>query len=340
MTTTDPSTPGVLPRGRPELPPVHGRQPVRARPDRPAVRGHAGRPPARREVRHDPVACADHLQGVMAAHGITDLVDRGRRLAAPHLAAADEALDQLTAANLRLEAAADRRRNLPDEVVDAPPIRAGRAAIRRQLAQNQHVAAQRELAGDLEHRQTGSPGWTGWVVAGIVAVIETVVTLRIFNVDLTDLTWTAVPWLALSGGLVLFNHQVAGYLGEKRRAARETRDAAIRLNTNGFHGFHEHPGTARHRRPETRMDQAGSPGSPRRPRRSAIPDGPSGWPWRSTGCRSGCSWPGSTCGCSRPPAGCGPRRLRLCLPADRRRGARVPAVGADRRAVLAGQRPR
>ena len=113
-----------------------------------------------REVRHDPVACADHLQGVMAAHGITDLVDRGRRLAAPHLAAADEALDQLTAANLRLEAAADRRRNLPDEVVDAPPIRAGRAAIRRQLAQNQHVAAQRELAGDLEHRQTGSPGWT------------------------------------------------------------------------------------------------------------------------------------------------------------------------------------
>jgi len=245
MTTTDPSTPGVL---QPDDPNYRQFMAASQFEPEPIARQFAGMLVATcpREVRHDPVTCADHLQGVMAAHGITDLMDRGRRLAAPHLAAADEALDQLTAANLRLESAADRRRNLPDEVVDAPPIRAGRAAIRRQLAQNQHVAAQRELAGDLEHRQTGSPGRTGWVVAGIVAVIETVVTLRIFNVDLTDLTWTAVPWLALSGGLVLFNHQVAGYLGEKRRAARETRDAAIRLNTNGFHGFHELPGTARH----------------------------------------------------------------------------------------------
>jgi hypothetical protein len=40
-----------------------------------------------REMRHHPVACADHRQGVLAAHRITDLMDRGRRLAGPHLSA-------------------------------------------------------------------------------------------------------------------------------------------------------------------------------------------------------------------------------------------------------------
>lgn len=62
--------------------------------------------------------------------------------------------------------------------------------------------------------------------------------MRIFNIDLTAFSWSWMPWIALTVGLVFFNHNVAGYLGEKRRAARETRDAATRLHTHAVHRMH------------------------------------------------------------------------------------------------------
>ena len=197
------------------------------------------------EIRNDAEACAHHLQGITAAHGLTSLRGEGRRRAEPHLAAADEALDALTDSTDQLEAAVQQRQALPDEVVDAQPQRGSRADIRRQLSQNQWLAGQREMVGDREHLQPGKPHWwIGWPVAIIVAVIETVVTLRIFNVDLTHVSFSALPWLALTVGLVFFNHNVAAYLGEKRRIARETVDAATRLNTAAVHRMHR-PGDIR-----------------------------------------------------------------------------------------------
>jgi len=162
------------------------------------------------DIRDDPRASARHLQGMTAAHGQTSLRGEGRRRAEPHLAAADEALDGLTESTDELHALAQERQALPDQVVDAQPQRGTRADIRRQLSQNQWLAGQREMVGDREHLQPGKPGWVGWVVAGLVAVIETVVTLRIFNVDLTHLiALSTAPWLALTVGLVFFNHNVA-----------------------------------------------------------------------------------------------------------------------------------
>ena len=87
MTPTAPSTPGVLTADRPN----NGQIPATGQfvPE-PIARQRAGvAATCPRQVRHDPAACADHPQGVMAAHGITDLLDRGRRLAGPHLAVAD-----------------------------------------------------------------------------------------------------------------------------------------------------------------------------------------------------------------------------------------------------------
>ena len=195
-------------------------------------------------LRNDRAACADHLSGVMAAHGLSGLADEGKRRSQPHLAAAEEAKDELIEANDELEAAIRERRSLPDEVV-TEPSRATRGDVRRQLSQNQRIAAQRELIGDREHLRTGTPGWVGWVVAVIVAVIETVVTLRIFNVDFTDLSISFLPWLALTVALGFFNHRVAAYLGEKRRAARETLDAATRLNTTAISRLHLENGVTR-----------------------------------------------------------------------------------------------
>ena len=72
------------------------------------------------------------------------------------------------------------------------------------------------------------------------------VTLSIFNVDLTHFYLLSfLPWLALTLGLVFFNHQVAAYLGEKRRIAREVLDAATRLNTSALHRIHRETGGAR-----------------------------------------------------------------------------------------------
>ena len=197
-------------------------------------------------IRHDPAACAEHLQGVVAAHGFTDLVNEGKRRAEPHLGDADQALDDLIAANEDLDNTVRERQALMHEIVDAKPNRASRADIRRQLSQNQQVVAQRELVGDLEHRQPGNPGWRGWVIAVIVAVIETVVTLRIFNVDFGAISFQSfLPWLALTAGLVFFNHEVAKYLGQKRRHAREIQDAAMRLNTTALHRLHHESGVSR-----------------------------------------------------------------------------------------------
>jgi hypothetical protein len=189
-------------------------------------------------IRHDPDACAAHLQGVAAAQGLTELTAEGRRRAEKHLAGADAALDELVQANDTLEDSARQRRALPEQVVDAKPHRASRAEIRRQLAQNQQIAAQRELVGNLEHLKSGHAGPLGWVIATIVAVIETVVTMRVFNIDLSAFSWSWMPWLALTLGLLIFNHNVAGYLGEKRRAAREVHDAATRLHTHAVHRMH------------------------------------------------------------------------------------------------------
>ena len=192
-----------------------------------------------RSIRGDVDACAAHLTGVSAALGLSGLIEAGKRNAEVHLADAEHATEEMTAANDEIEDAARERRGLVNDVV-TEPSRMTRGEIRRQLSQNQRIAAQRELVGDFEHRNGGDPGLLGWVVATIVAVIETVVTLRIFNVDLTHIyVLSFLPWLALTLALVFFNHQVAGYLGEKRRIARETADAATRLNTAAISRLHE-----------------------------------------------------------------------------------------------------
>ena len=203
-------------------------------------------------IRQDSAACAEHLQGIVAAHGFGSLVNEGKRRAEAHVADADQSLDDpVVDANDALEVIAHERQALRHEVVGAKPNRASRTEIRRRLSQNQGVVAQRELVGDLEYRRTADPGWIGWIVAAIVAAIESVVTLRIFNGDLSDISSSSfslsslVPLLALTVGLVLFNHRVAAYLRETRRYSRETFDAAIRLNTIAIHRRHHESGVAR-----------------------------------------------------------------------------------------------
>ena len=87
MTPTAPSTPGVLTADRPN----NGQIPATGQfvPEPIALQRAGVAATCPRQVRHDPAACADHPQGVMAAHGITNLVDRDRRLAGPRLAVAD-----------------------------------------------------------------------------------------------------------------------------------------------------------------------------------------------------------------------------------------------------------
>lgn len=202
-------------------------------------------------IRQDSAACAEHLQGMVAAHGFGNLVNEGKRRAEANVGDADQSLDDLVDADDALETVARERQALQHEVVEARPNRASRTEIRRQLSQNQGVVARRELVGDLEHRRTADPGWIGWIVSAIVAVIESVVTLRIFSVDLSEISLSSlslssfVPWLALTVGLVLFNHRVAAYLGETRRHSRETLDAAIRLNTIAIHRRRHESGVTR-----------------------------------------------------------------------------------------------
>ena len=288
MTTTDARAPGVLHADDPNY-----RQFLAASQFEPndIARQFAGMLVAScpRDVRHDPTACADHLQGVMAAHGITELVTKGQALAEPHLADADEALDDLMAANVALESVAGQRRTLPDEVVDAQPNRAGRGAIRRQLAQNQHIAAQRELVGDFEHRRPGSPGWIGWVVASIVAVIETVVTLRIFNVDLTR------PGVGVTTSVAGADRRSRRLQSRGRRLPR--REATHRPRDQGCRGPPATPADFTDSTTDLHPPSMRRPGLPirgewpglRHPRiRSGAHSGPSGWPWRSTASPSSC----------------------------------------------------
>src|SRR4029077_9809706 len=67
-------------------------------------------------IRHDPAACADHLQGMVAAHGFTDLLNEGKRRAEPHLADADQSLDDLIGANDDLASTVRQRQALVHEI--------------------------------------------------------------------------------------------------------------------------------------------------------------------------------------------------------------------------------
>jgi hypothetical protein len=87
LTTTDASTPGVLKADNPNNRQVTPASQVEPEP---AARQLAAMvATCARQMRHDPVGSADHPRDVMAAHGTTDLVDGGRRLAGLHLAVAD-----------------------------------------------------------------------------------------------------------------------------------------------------------------------------------------------------------------------------------------------------------
>jgi hypothetical protein len=87
LTPTDPSTLGVLKANNPTNRQVTPASQLEPQPVAGQLAGMVATCP--RQMRHDPVGCADHPQDVMAAHGITDLLDRARRLAGPHLAVAD-----------------------------------------------------------------------------------------------------------------------------------------------------------------------------------------------------------------------------------------------------------
>jgi hypothetical protein len=160
------------------------------------------------------------------------MVAHGEKLAEEHLKIAEQAKDQLAAANDRLEEVGRKRKKLGDEPVEGPTGRITRRQNRIQLGQNQQIESQRELAGHLEHRHAPGAGWLGHAVALVIAAIETAVTVRIFNVDLFHFTLLVfLPWLALTVALWIFNDHVTAYLGRRRRDARETREAATRLNT-------------------------------------------------------------------------------------------------------------
>ncbi len=93
-----------------------------------------------RGLRSDRSACADHVGGVMAAHGLGGLLEEGKRRGQDHLRTAEDAKDRMIDANDDLAAVIAARRSLVDEVVTTPS-RATRGDIRRQLSQNQRVAA-------------------------------------------------------------------------------------------------------------------------------------------------------------------------------------------------------
>src|SRR5438874_2517992 len=88
------------------------------------------------------------------------------------------------------------------------------------------------------------PNYRQWaaavhVVAVVAAVIETVFTLRVFNVSLTHITLMAfMPWLAATIALAVFNLKVGEWLGRRRRAARETERMHVELNRHAVARAH------------------------------------------------------------------------------------------------------
>jgi hypothetical protein len=198
-----------------------------------------------RGIRHDPVLCAEFLQGPAAALVINAVIEQGEKDAEVHLENAEAATIMLAHDNDRLARVNRDRRDLAEDIIEGAVGRITRAENRAQLAVNQHVAGQRDLAGDREHRRVPGAGWLGTVVAVVVAVLETVVTLRIFNISFSHLVFMSfLPWLALTVGLGLFNTFVTAYLGRRRRDARELQKARVALNTRGYSQTHYPNGAA------------------------------------------------------------------------------------------------
>ncbi|MEU2033258.1 hypothetical protein [Nocardia amamiensis] len=179
-----------------------------------------------------PGECSEHLQGMGAAHTVQAVVAQAMdERVKPHINRADAVADRFMASNDLLEQKKKQRGELADEAVDWISGRISRAQNRDRIGLYQELAAQREVGGKYEHLHAPGAGWKGHAVAAIVAVLEIVVTLRIFNVDLTHLHPASFfPWLAATALLALFNTCVAAYLGSCRRSARESVDAAFELH--------------------------------------------------------------------------------------------------------------
>lgn len=183
------------------------------------------------DIRDDPRACVEYLNGPGAASLLQALARAGKKEAETHLEVAEDAVRDVAETNKELADIQRQRHDLPDDAVDGPTGRITRQQNREELVEDQRVAAHRELAGDTEHRKTSGAGWKGIIAAVVIAVIETALTLRVFNVSFTQLEGlTFLQWLGITVALAVFNAYVGAHLGRRCRDAREVREAAYRLN--------------------------------------------------------------------------------------------------------------
>ncbi len=193
-----------------------------------------------RGIRGNPNRCAEYLAGPVSAAIVQAAVASGEKTAVEHIDRAEQAKDELIHANRDLEAINVAREKLPHMPVDGPHgRRVTPAQNRTQLIQTQRVAHQRVVGEDGEHNKVAHTPVSGHIAAVVCAVIETVFTLRVFNVSLTHIVWLQfLPWLAATVGLAIFNVKVAEWLGGRRRIARETQRAAVELNTRALTRAH------------------------------------------------------------------------------------------------------
>jgi hypothetical protein len=193
-----------------------------------------------RSFRSDPTKCAEYLSGATSAAIVQAAVASGERAATVHIERAEQAKDDLIRTNRDLEAINRARERLPHTPVDGPHgRRVTPAQNRAQLIQSQRVADHCIAREDDEHTKIAHTPISGHIVAVLVAVLEMVFTLRVFNVSLTHIVILVfLPWLAATIALALFNVKVAEWLGRRRRIARETENAAVRGTTHALAAAH------------------------------------------------------------------------------------------------------
>lgn len=193
-----------------------------------------------RAFRGDPAKCAEYLSGATSATIVQAAAASGEKAAVEHIDRAEQAKDELIRANRDLEALNHTRTVLPHTPVEgAHGRRITPAQNRAQLIQTQRVADVCIAREDDEHTKVARTPISGHIAAVLVAVLECVFTLRVFNVDLTHIVWLIfLPWLAATVALALFNVKVAEWLGRRRRIARETENAAVRGTTYALAAAH------------------------------------------------------------------------------------------------------
>lgn len=179
------------------------------------------------------------LTGPLALTTVASAAQHGMAYATPELEASAEQVRVATSINDDLREIEQRRKNLPNEVVEFCGVTTTRSQVRVHKVHLDAVTEQRDLAGDHEHRQGPDSPWTTWLVAAVISVIEAYVTLRIFGVSADTLfSLTTLTWLALTVASVLWNHHTIAWAGRQVRDHREITKQARVISDHAWNSTH------------------------------------------------------------------------------------------------------